>query len=145
MAIMIEKLSKRIDARINNGLVGKVQLLQNTEQRIFRDALTRAYTIWAPQNWEWVDSLFNEHFLTYRATNFLIKYYMKDRSLPEPIELANLWAEQFKWFDEEMRQRHIAKLTPVAAEFLRSFETELQFHLHDQRNSQAPKLQRHLA
>ena len=121
MTATLKKMSNRLSFRITN----KVRLMKNSEWRLFQDALSRAFTTWAPQHWEWVDYLFNEHFLAHRAGPFLIAC-MKDGIQPNPIELANIWAEQLTWFDDEMRQRHIAKLTPAAAEFLRCLEAELQ-------------------
>jgi hypothetical protein len=85
MTTITEKLLKSIGAKVNSGMMRKVGLMQNSEQRIFRNALVRAYAIWAPQNWEWVDYLFNEHFLTYRATNFLINYYLDNGTLETAI------------------------------------------------------------
>lgn len=126
----LKEMSDRLSFRITN----KVRLMKNSEQRLFQDAVTRAYTTWAPQNWEWVDYLFNEYFLTHRAAPFLVAY-MKDGIQPDPVELANVWAQQLTWFDDEMKQRHIAKLVPAATDFLRCLEAELQPHLQYLGNS----------
>jgi len=45
--------------------------------------------------------------------------------MPTPFELARIWAEQFAWFNLEMKERHVAQLMPVAADFLRRLDREL--------------------
>jgi len=125
MTTALKQQLKEMSDRLSFGITSKIGLIKNSERQLFQDALTRAFTTWAPQNWEWVDYLFNEHFLTHRAAPFLVAY-MKDGIQPDPAKLANVWAKQLAWFDDEMKQRHIAKLTPVAAEFLRCLEAELQ-------------------
>ena len=95
-----------------------------SQRRLFQEALIRTYTTWAPHHWEWVDYSFNKHFVMNRAAP-LLAGYLKDGLRPDPAELANAWAKQFTWFDEEMRQRHLAKLVPVATYFLRCLEAEL--------------------
>ena len=116
---------KEMSGRLSFWITSKVLLSKNSEQRLFQDAIIRAYTTWAPKNWEWVESLFNEHFLTHRAAPFLIAYVKGGVEL-NPVELANVWAEQLTWFDEEMKQRHITTLVPPATEFLLCLEAELQ-------------------
>jgi hypothetical protein len=101
-----------------------LRLKRNIQRRAFRVALVRAYTRWAPHHWEWVDYFFNEHFLTYRAGPYLIDC-LADNTRPDPVELAALWAEQVRWCDEELRQRRIDRLVPVAVHFLACLETEL--------------------
>jgi len=125
MTTALKQQLKEISDRLSFRIPSKVQLMKNSEQRLFQDAVIRAYATWAPQNWEWVDYLFNEHFLTHRAVPFLVTY-MKDGIQPDSVELANVWAQQFTWFDDEMKQRHVAKLIPAATEFLRCLEVELQ-------------------
>jgi hypothetical protein len=120
---------KEMSDRLSSRITSKVIFSKNSEQRLFQDAVIRAYTTWAPQNWESVDSLFNEHFLTHRAAPFLIAY-VKDGVELNPVELANVWAEQLTWFDEEMKQRHITKIVPAATDFLLCFEAEFQSHFH---------------
>lgn len=99
-------------------------LEQVIERRAFQAALTRAYTIWAPSNWEWVDYSFNEYFLTHQVVPYLIHCW-KEAIQPDPTELANLWAEQFTWFDQEIRQRHMAHLMPAVDNFLLCLEAGL--------------------
>ena len=116
LRIMIDNLT------INN--IVHIQLKRNSQCLAFRGALTRAYATWAPHHWEWVDYSFNEYFLTHRAASRLIRY-LEDTTWLDPAELAQLWAEQFMWFDEEMRQRHMAQLIPTATHFLSCLEAEL--------------------
>jgi hypothetical protein len=103
-------------------MIGKfpVQWRQNPQQAAFREALTRAYTTWAAHHREWVDYSFNEFFLTHQVAPRLER-----APQPDPAELAHLWAEQFTWFNEEMRQRHISNLIPAIANFLCCFEVEV--------------------
>jgi hypothetical protein len=95
--------------------------------RAFQAALIRTYTTWAAHNWESTGSLFNEHFLTQQTGSLLI-CYVEEGGSPDPVELAEAWAEQLSWFDEEMRQRHIAQLIPIITNFLSCFEIELRAH-----------------
>lgn len=94
------------------------------QRRAVQAALTRAYAAWAPHHWEWVDSLLNEHFLTQQATPLLARSLEENRRL-NPAALAEAWAEQLSWFDEEMRQRHIATLIPAISDFLDCVKAEL--------------------
>ena len=116
LSIMIDNL------HINN--VVRTQLKRNSQRQALRKALVRAYTTWAPRHWEWVDYCFNEHFLTYRATPLLMRH-MEDATPLDQVDLANIWAEQFTWFDDEMRQRHIAQLIPAVTNFLVYLAAEL--------------------
>lgn len=120
---------KQIRNQLNSKVARNVRLINNFEQRLFRDALTRAFTAWAPQHWEWVDYLFNEHFLTHRVAP-LLATCRQDGIQLDPVKLANIWAEQLTWFDDEMKQKHMAKIVPAATDFLLCFETELRSHFH---------------
>jgi len=127
MTVLSKQRLKEMSGRLSSWITSNVLLSKNSEQRLFQDAVIRAYTTWAPKNWEWVESLFNEHFLTHRAAPFLIAY-VKDGVELNPVELANVWAEQLTWFDEEMKQRHITKLVPAARDLLLCLEAELPSH-----------------
>jgi hypothetical protein len=85
------------------------------------------YTTWAAHHWEWVDSLLNEHFLTQWAAALLACYVEESRQ-PDPIRLAEEWAEQLSWFDEKMRERHVVILIPPISDFLGCLEAELLAH-----------------
>lgn len=104
-----------------------IQLRRNLRQRVFRGALTRTYATWAPHHWEWVEYCFNEHFVMHKIAPYLI-CCLEHTTRPELAELANTWAEQFTWFDEKMRQRHIARLIPAVSNFLTILEAELSVH-----------------
>lgn len=125
---------KQIRNQLSSKVAGNVRLINNSEQQEFRDALTRAFATWAPQNWEWVDYLFNEHFLAHRVAPLLTTGQQAGTRL-DSVKLAHIWAEQLAWFDDEMKQRHIAKLIPAAAEFLRCLRTELQMYSQFSDNS----------
>ena len=107
---------------INN--IVYIQLKRNSQRKAFREVLTRAYATWAPHHWEWVDYSFNEYFLTHRVAPRLI-CCLADTTWPDPAELAEMWAEQFTWFDEDMRQRHMAKLISAVTNFLGCLKAEL--------------------
>jgi hypothetical protein len=66
----------------------------------------------------------NEHFLTQQVAPLLVCSLVESRQ-PDPVELAEAWTEQLSWFDEAMRQRHIAKLIPAISDFLSCLEAEL--------------------
>lgn len=99
-------------------------LRRKYQQWALRQAISRTYTSFARQNWEWVDYLFDEPFLTRRAFPLLARS-LEGNAWPAPIELAGVWAEQFTWFSETMKQHHMAKLIPVASHFLRMLKMEL--------------------
>jgi hypothetical protein len=50
---------------------------------------------------------------------------VRDGSLPQPIELALVWDEQLGPAASVVRERRIAELTPVAADFLDWLAMEL--------------------
>jgi hypothetical protein len=51
--------------------------------------------------------------------------YLEYKVVPAPFELAQVWAEQFAWFNLETKERHVAQLMPVASNFLRRLNKEL--------------------
>ena len=99
-------------------------LQKHRQHRMFQAALRHAYTAWTASNWEWVDYSCNEHFLTFQAAPYLIQA-LEETTPPDSAQLANVWAEQFTWFDEAMRQRHVAALIPAITHFLDCLEIEL--------------------
>jgi len=92
----------------------------------FRAALAHAYTRFAHRHQDWVDSFFDEHFLTQTASPVLTRY-LKSSPRPTPAELAALWVEQFP--PENSAKKYTAVLTPVAADFLRLLEAEMEGHV----------------
>lgn len=90
----------------------------------FRAALKRTYTSFACQEEEWVDAFFDEHFIRHYAAPLLNRYLQQDTDPPSPVELATVWADQFR--PGSPAKKYIAKLTPVAADFLASLEADLQ-------------------
>jgi hypothetical protein len=117
-------LLKIIIDKLNVEGMRQIRRRRDARRQALAGAVGRAYAVWAPQNWEWVDSLFNEHFLAHRAVPVLTRY-LDDSRQSAVVELANAWAEQLSWFDVELKRRHIANLTPVAAHFLRCLDAEL--------------------
>jgi hypothetical protein len=99
-------------------------LEQVVQRRAWRAALSRAYAAWISRHWEWVDYSFNEYFLTHQVAPYLI-HCQEEGAQPNPAELAAMWAEQFTWFNQALRQRHIASLIPAISELLSCLETEL--------------------
>jgi hypothetical protein len=89
-----------------------------------RQAIARIYPSFARQYPDWVDYLFDEHFLSQHGFHLLAAYIVY-KAMPTPFELARVWAEQFAWFNLEMKERHVAQLMPVAADFLRRLDKEL--------------------
>ena len=55
----------------------------------FRAALGRAYTTFAEQYPQWVDSYFDEYFLRHVATPLLDRYLQPHPTPPTPAELRN--------------------------------------------------------
>lgn len=90
----------------------------------FHIALKRAYASFAGYYPQWVASLFDDYFLSHGAAS-LLAGYVRDGSLPQPIELALVWDEQLGPAASVVRERRIAELTPVAADFLDWLAVEL--------------------
>ncbi|HEX9925074.1 MAG TPA: hypothetical protein VGD99_20630 [Anaerolineae bacterium] len=89
----------------------------------FRAAFARAYTRFAHRHEDWVDCFFDEHFLSQTASPVLTRY-LKSSPRPTPAELAALWVEQFP--PDNSVKKYKAILTPVAADFLKLLETEME-------------------
>jgi hypothetical protein len=97
---------------------------QQLQRRALRQAIDRVYVTFAEQNPAWVDYSFDKWFLTHQAVP-LFTSALEHRTWPAPVELANLWAEQFSWLKDETRRRHKTELLPVAADFLNRLKLEL--------------------
>jgi hypothetical protein len=108
---------------IHGWLPGKVKVRGWLRTLAFRAALGRTYTRFARQEEQWVDSYFDEYFVRHYAAP-LLNRYLQDTPPPTAVELAALWANQFR--PDGPAQKHIADLAPVAADFLASLEAELQ-------------------
>lgn len=91
---------------------------------VFRAALKRAYTSFAGYYPQWAASLFDEHFLNYGAAS-LMAGYIRDGRLPQASQLALDWDAQLGPDSPAVRERRIAELTPVAADFLDWLTLEL--------------------
>ena len=94
------------------------------QRRALHQAITRTYPSFAGQFPEWVNYLFDEQFLNQHAFDLLARY-LAYKAVPTPFELVRVWAEQFAWFNLEMKERHVAQLMPVATDFLRRLNKEL--------------------
>jgi len=99
-------------------------LAQDYQRRRLRQAINRAYAAFAGQYPLWAESLFDKRFLRHKAAP-LLNGYLTGESGPDAATLAKAWTEQMRYLDENLRQRHIAALTLVAADFLRLLEAEL--------------------
>jgi len=133
---MTNKFDRVLEKTIDNLHLDNIVFIrskEHTQQQLFQEMVGRAYTNWAPHNWEWVDFSFDEYFLTHKAAPLLARY-LEDSVSPDPTELAITWSEQFKWFDEGMRQRHLTLLVPAASQFLRYLEVQLRAHPKFQSN-----------
>ena len=91
---------------------------------VFRSVLKRAYANFAGCHPEWAASLFDEQFLNHGATS-LLAGYVREGCLPEIGELTLAWDAQFGPTSPAVRQRRIAELNPVAADFLDWLSREL--------------------
>jgi hypothetical protein len=123
MANKLNQLSEKMMAKSSLWQIMPAWLRKYSQRRTFQAALRHAYITWTASNWEWVDYSCNEHFLTYQAAPYLIQA-LEETTQPDPAQLANVWAEQFTWFDEAMRQRHVAALIPAIISFLSCLEQE---------------------
>ena len=104
---------------------GWLSWLERAYQRqALRQAIARIYPSFARQYPKWVNYLFDEQFFHQRAFP-LLTHYLEYKAVPTPFELARIWAEQFAWFNLEMKERHVAQLMPVATDFLRRLDKEL--------------------
>jgi hypothetical protein len=94
------------------------------QRRAFRQAVSRAYATFAQKYPEWSASHFDEHFLTHDAAHLLLRVGQGIASCTA-FALAHVWSQQMMWYNEEKRQRLVAELAPIAADFLRLLEAEL--------------------
>ena len=94
-------------------------LEQNSQYQVRKAAQTRAFANFASKYPAWAQYLFDEHFLSHAAAALI-----ESDSLPDPIELANAWADQMVWPKPKTRQNQVADLIPAAAYFLQVLETE---------------------
>jgi hypothetical protein len=93
--------------------------------RAFRTALAHAYTVSAHQYYpKWASYLLDEEFQA-RGARRLRACYLLGVACFQPADLAAFWADQMGWLNEEVKQRHIGELVPVASRFLRCLEAEL--------------------
>jgi hypothetical protein len=90
----------------------------------FRMALKRAYTSFAGYYPQWAASLFDEHFLRHGAA-LLLASYKQNGTLPQASELALVWDDQLGPTTAAIRERRMAELIPVAADFLDWLAVEL--------------------
>lgn len=95
-----------------------------SRRRTLRQAIAHVYPAFARRYPEWVNYLFDEQFLQQRAFPLLTQY-LAYKVVPTPFELAQIWAEQFTWSNLEMKERHIARLMPIATDFLRHLSKDL--------------------
>ncbi|UCH27192.1 MAG: hypothetical protein JSV66_06000 [Trueperaceae bacterium] len=91
------------------------------DQKNTRRAIRCAYRSFARRHARWADSLFDEYFLTDRATHLL-----GDPGSVDPWALADAWSRQFHAWDEASREHAIASVVPVAADFLAFYRAELE-------------------
>lgn len=91
---------------------------------IFRAALKRAYIRFAGYYPQWAAALFDEYFLQHGAMSLLAGYVQEGR-LPQPSELALAWDAQVGANSLAVRERRMAELTHVAADFLDWLALEL--------------------
>jgi hypothetical protein len=98
-------------------------LRQQVQRWALRRAIARVYPTFAQQNPAWVDYAFDAWFLTHQAFPLFTRA-LEQHTWPAPVELANLWAEQFTWVKDELRQQHKTALIPAAAAFLNRLKLE---------------------
>ena len=114
-----------ITNRVFSRLWPESQVRTWLQSLVFERALGRAYVNFADTYPRWADSFFDEHFVRRTAKPLLSRYLHPSSTLPpSPIELASLWADQFRIDDPARKYR--ANVTPVAAHFLGCLEAELQ-------------------
>jgi hypothetical protein len=98
---------------------------RNVRYRAFRSALTQAYVMCARHyHLKWASYLLDEEFQAHAARR-LRACYLEGVACLGPAELAGFWADHMGWLSEEVKERHIAELIPVASRFLRCLEAEL--------------------
>jgi hypothetical protein len=102
-------------------LLGSVSQWQR--RRRFRQALAGAYGRFSARNPQWSRALFDEHFLSGRASPYLVAYG-RGEAERDPAALATLWADQMSP-RAERRQRRIRSMMPAAACFLNLLDAEL--------------------
>ncbi len=100
------------------------QINQRRTRRVYRQALHRAYARFARQYPAWVESLFDEYFLNQHVAGLLARTG-QGSTRATAYALAVAYSRQFRWPTPERQARVIARVTPIAGQFLRLFEAEL--------------------
>lgn len=117
MRKMIANLSSERGSRLTGN--------RTPRYRAFRTALAHAYTVCARQYYpKWASYLLDEEFQA-RGARRLRACYLMGVTCFQPADLAAFWADQMGWLSDEVKQRHIGELVPVASRFLRCLEAEL--------------------
>jgi hypothetical protein len=110
--------------KVAHWVVSALTLSRSRNQRhIVQQAVKSAYTRFAQENPAWAESLFDIHFLTQHAAPILTQFAQSgDASAVRA--LAGEWVDQLQ-SNEDLRERRVISMLPVAAEFLCLLETEL--------------------
>jgi hypothetical protein len=108
------------------GLLSGTRVGMWRQKWVFQVALRRTYSRFAAVYPQWVACLFDKHFVTCYLTPLLEPRYLQQQVLPEAAELAKAWDKELGLVSLEVRQRRVAELTPVAGEFIRWLDGELQ-------------------
>lgn len=99
-------------------------LAQLRTRRQAQKAVANAYGRFAARYPQWTEALFDAHFVARHMTSLVAQREMAG-GLLEPQDLAEAWAQQLLYPDQEMRGRHMNEMVNAAAEFLRLVDEAL--------------------
>lgn len=99
-------------------------LEKRRQHHALRRAIRRAFDRMAKQHPQWVELLFDEHFLFHHALP-LLNSALTARQLPKAGALVEAWAAQMPHLMRS-RKRYIASAVPVARTFLKKLGQELE-------------------
>ncbi len=98
---------------------------RRVQRKALREALAWAYTVSARQYYpKWASYLLDPEFQALGESH-LRDCYLRGVACLNPVQLGEFWADQIRWLDEDVKQRHVAELVAVAARFLRCLEAEM--------------------
>jgi hypothetical protein len=98
---------------------------RRAQRKALRGALAWAYTVSARDYYpKWASYLLDPEFQAL-GERHLRDCYLRGVACLNPAELAEFWADQMGFLTQEIRQRHVVELVPVASRFLRDLEAEL--------------------
>jgi hypothetical protein len=98
-------------------------LVQSYQRRTLRWALRQAHVAFARRYPEWVAALFDEYFINAHVLPMMVRAAETNAKVT-PVQVADAWARQVSFLPTS-RQKHTARVIPIATHFLCMVADEL--------------------